>query len=155
MERNRSKMLPRVMNLMMIGLMGLAIASIAGLPWILDDYLDYTYQMTGSKFVTWLFLASVYLCGLLALHVLYRLKAIFKSCVNGDPFVMENVKALKAIAVSAFAIGAVFLVKAVFLATFLTLAIIFVFVLAGLFCLVLADVFEVAVSYKLENDLTI
>ncbi len=93
--------------------------------------------------------------GGLALVVLYELKKIFTTVSDNTPFVMGNVKSLKRIGLSSLLIGIVFVTKAVFFLTFLTMVVIFVFFLASLFCFVLADVFEEAVTFKQENDLTI
>lgn len=46
-------------------------------------------------------------------------------------------------------------VKCLFNITLATMAIMMVFIIAGLFSRVLAQVFDKAVTYKLENDLTI
>ena len=55
----------------------------------------------------------------------------------------------------AFAIAALMAMRLIVLFTPGMLAIVCVFLLAGLFSLVLAQVFDRAVSYKQDNDLTI
>ena len=54
-----------------------------------------------------------------------------------------------------FCIAAVSAIRLVIVITPATLVIILVFVIAGLFSKVLSKVFDQAVTYKLENDLTI
>ncbi len=54
-----------------------------------------------------------------------------------------------------FVIAAVCLRRAVLYTTAAMLVLVLVFVIAGLFSKVLAFVFDKAVDYKLENDLTI
>ena len=54
-----------------------------------------------------------------------------------------------------FIICGITLVRLVFVITPATLIIILVFFIAGLFSIVLSQVFAQAVSYKEENDLTI
>jgi hypothetical protein len=147
--------LPKVLSYFMIVLMVLAVGSMVLLPWIVSSYLDYAFKMTGSDFVRNYFLSVLYISGVLAIFVLYELRLIFRTCTDSNPFVMRNVISLKRIGFAALAIGMVFVTKAVMYLTFMTLVVIFVFALAALFCFVLADVFEEAIHYKNENDLTI
>lgn len=152
---SRRVWLPKALGYFMYLLMGIAVVSIIGLPWIVKSYVSYVYDITGSSFIRNYFLGILYVCGVLSLVVLYELKRIFTTCVAEDPFVMQNVTSLKRIGFASMAIGMVFVTKAVFFWTFLTLIVIFVFALAALFCFVLADVFEEAVNHKQEIDLTI
>ncbi len=95
------------------------------------------------------------LCGLLALWIIYYLRRIFRTVIAEDCFVEENVTALKRMGISSFGISLVTLIRLFFVITPATLIIILVFFIAGLFSLVLAQVFAQAVSYKQENDFTI
>jgi hypothetical protein len=147
--------LPRILSIVMVLLMVVAVISLICLPWIVAGYINYAFAYTGIAFVRQYFLGVLYASGLLALAVLYELRRIFDSCVANTPFIMRNVTSLKRIGISAFIIGIIFTTKAIFFFTFLTLIVIFVFALASLFCFVLADVFEEAIHYKNENDLTI
>lgn len=151
----RKKWLPKSLSYMMIFLMVVAVISLVTLPWLVSGYLDYAFAVTGTILIRNYFLAVLYVSGILALVVLYELRRIFNSVVNNTPFIMRNVTSLKRIGSCALFIGLVFVTKAFFFLTFLTLVVIFVFFLAALFCFVLGDVFEEAVNYKLENDLTI
>lgn len=147
--------LPKTLNILMIALMGLAVVSLIGIPWIIRSYIVYAEYATGIAFVKYYFTGILYLSGLLSLVVLYELKVIFKSCIDANPFVFRNVKSLRRIGFSSLIIGIMFVTKAILFPTFLTLIVIFVFLLAALFCFVLSDVFEEAVNYKIDNDLTI
>lgn len=147
--------LPKVLSYLMIVLMAVAVLSLVGLPWIIKGYIEYVYYFTGNEFVKMYFLIVLYVSGVLALVVLYELRLIFNTCVNSTPFIHRNVTSLRHIGFSAIIIGLIFISKGVLFFTFLTLIVVFVFALAALFCFVLADVFEEAVNYKLENDLTI
>jgi hypothetical protein len=55
----------------------------------------------------------------------------------------------------AFVIALIMLAKLLFVVTPATLVLVLVFIIAGLFSLVLSQVFDQAVTYKQENDLTI
>lgn len=68
---------------------------------------------------------------------------------------MDNVKSLNRIALSSFLISAAYVVKVVFFNSFLTIILAMVFVIAGFFSIILAEVFRQAVIVKEENDLTI
>ena len=99
--------------------------------------------------------AVLLLSGVMALYILWKLRGIFKTILNKDPFIMENVNALRKIAASSFIISVTFTAKCLFWFTLATVLIVIIFAIAGLFCLVLADVFRQAVLYKQENDLTV
>ena len=152
---SRRVWLPRLMSYFMVFLMGVAIVSLIGLPWIVNRYVNYVYYLTESTFIKNYFLIVLYLSGGLAILVLIELRKIFNSCVSETPFIMRNVTSLKRIGLAAFFIGGIFITKAVFFLTYLTLIVVFVFALAGLFCFVLADVFEEAVRHKEEIDFTV
>ncbi|MDE6433125.1 MAG: DUF2975 domain-containing protein [Lachnospiraceae bacterium] len=95
------------------------------------------------------------LCGFLALWIIYYLRRIFQTVIAKDCFVEENVTALKRMGGASFFISLITFVRLFFVVTPATLVIILVFFIAGLFSLVLAQVFAQAVSYKQENDFTI
>lgn len=95
------------------------------------------------------------LSGIAALYILWTLRGIFKTLLITNPFTMENVDALRKMAAAAFIITALYITKCLFWFTLGTAIIIIIFAIAGLFSLVLADVFKQAVQYKEENDLTV
>ena len=93
--------------------------------------------------------------GLGALYFLWQLKIIFKTLIGGNPFVSANITCLRKMSVCCFIIAVIFLARAVFYFTFEIAAVILVFIVGGLFCLTLKDLFKQAVSFKEENDLTV
>lgn len=95
------------------------------------------------------------ICGVLALWIIYYLRRIFGTILEKDCFVKENVVSLKRMGIAGFMISLVTAVRLFFVITPATLIIILVFFIAGLFSLVLAQVFAQAVAYKEENDFTI
>lgn len=110
-----------------------------------DQLLAYQWQMVAIYGV----------CGVLALLIISELRKIFKTVLKDDCFVRENVSSLERMGNYSFIIVILLLVKSMFYVTIASLALLFVFIIAGLFSKVLAQVFDRAVSYKLENDLTI
>lgn len=95
------------------------------------------------------------ICGVFAVLIIYELRKIFKTVINEDCFVMENVTSLKKMGNYSFFIAATTLARLFCYINSAVFVIIIVFVIAGLFSKVLAGVFDQAVTYKLENDLTI
>lgn len=95
------------------------------------------------------------LCGALAIWIIYYLRKIFDTILKGNCFVEENVVSLKRMGVASFLISLLFLLRVFFFITPAGLVVILVFFIAGLFSLVLAQVFSRAVYYKQENDFTI
>ena len=93
--------------------------------------------------------------GIFAILIIWELRSMFRTVLNGDCFVKENVRSLKRMGNDSFCIAAGSAVRLLIVITPATLVIILVFIIAGLFSKVLSNVFDQAVTYKLENDLTI
>ncbi|MCD7836780.1 MAG: DUF2975 domain-containing protein [Lachnospiraceae bacterium] len=100
-------------------------------------------------------IAVYFVLGVLAEILVFELRKIFNTVLKGDCFVMENVQSLKKMGNVSFFIAAMSVVRSVVYLTVAMLVVVLVFVIAGLFSRVLAQVFEQAVRYKEENDLTI
>lgn len=129
------------------------IAIIVALPFLLKWYIDVFRGSITEKY--WFLLPFLYFTGVLALAILNELRKIFNTFNRRDPFLMENVKSLRNMALSAFAISALYIVKVILFNSFLTIILAMVFIIAGFFGLILAEVFRQAVIVKEENDLTI
>jgi hypothetical protein len=95
------------------------------------------------------------IAGVFALAILWELRNMFKTVIKENPFVEDNVKSLKRMGLYAFIISVLMATRLFFVITPAALVLVAVFLIAGLFSLVLALVFYQAVTYKLENDLTI
>lgn len=108
----------------------------------------------GDPSRAWAVMAFLTAMGAMALWILAELIGVLSS-VDTDPFEERNVRAFFRMGLAAELAGAAFLLKSVFLFTFMTAVCGLVMVLSGLFALVLAQVFRRAVAYKRENDLTI
>ncbi len=93
--------------------------------------------------------------GFFAILILWNLKVMMRTVIHEDPFIRENVTSLKRMGICAFIISALMSVRLFFIVTPADLVLILVFLIAGLFSMVLSHVFDQAVSYKQENDLTI
>jgi len=93
--------------------------------------------------------------GIAAVVILRELRRIFKTVINKNCFVRENVISLDKMCKWSFFIVAMAIVRNFVYVTVAMLVVILVFTIAGLFSKVLSFVFEEAVGYKEENDFTI
>ncbi|MBQ7148320.1 MAG: DUF2975 domain-containing protein [Pseudobutyrivibrio sp.] len=98
---------------------------------------------------------SIMLVGGAAILILYELRKMMKTVLADDCFVEQNVKSLYRMGTYAFIITGLKLIRCFVYFTPAAVIVAGVFAFAGLLSKVLAIVFEKAVSYKLENDLTI
>lgn len=96
-----------------------------------------------------------FVLGIAAIVILRELRRIFKTVINKNCFVKENVVSLDKMCKWSFFIVVMSIVRCIVYVTPAMLVIILVFVIAGLFSKVLSFVFEEAVGYKEENDFTI
>jgi len=114
-------------------------------------------------------LLGFYIVGGLALgHILYRFLRITNTLIDSNPFTPDNVKSLKWIARDCFVVSFCYLINFLVNPAFAKVEIItidikgihtdveyLIFLFAGCFILILSKVFEQAVAYKEENDLTV
>ena len=96
-----------------------------------------------------------FVLGIAALVIIRELRKIFKTVVDKNCFVRENVVSLDKMFKWSFFIVLMSIVRSVVFLSIAMLVVILVFVIAGVFSKVLAFVFEEAISYKEENDFTI
>ncbi len=96
-----------------------------------------------------------FVLGVSACILLRELRKIFGTVLEENCFVRENVASLKKMGKWSFFIALVSLVRCIAYMTVTMAVIVLVFIIAGLFSRVLSYVFEQAVSYKEENDLTV
>lgn len=93
--------------------------------------------------------------GVLALLLVLELRRMLATVLADDAFVMENAVSLRRMGKCSFLIAALSVLRLGVAFTPATAVIIIVFSIAGLFCFVLCLVFQQAIRYKQENDLTI
>lgn len=98
---------------------------------------------------------SIMLVGASTLAILYELRKMMKTVINDDCFVKQNVTSLYRMGTYAFVITVLKLLRCFVYFTPAAVIVAGVFLFAGLFSKVLARVFDTAVRYKEENDLTI
>ena len=101
-------------------------------------------------------------------YIVFMLKGIINTLIKGDPFVRSNAIAFKKISVSCLIISMCYLLNLLLNSNFKAFKFIyvdnmgihtdmevFIFLFASAFIYILAKVFDRAVSFKEENDLTI
>ena len=97
----------------------------------------------------------LFLSGIFGILIIQQLRRMFTTVINNDCFVRENVASLEKMSIYSFFIAVITACRLFIYLTPAVFIIILVFVIAGLFSKVLAGVFDKAVTYKMENDLTI
>ncbi|QRN86689.1 DUF2975 domain-containing protein [Clostridia bacterium] len=159
-EKISLKAVSTITYALIIFLMLMTTIILGGLPWIIKSIVTVDigsgYQpIIASPGLYRYFLFFLYTAGVLAFLILNDLRRLFKSCLLEQIFVKENVSLLLRMAILTFLITVLFLTKVFVVNSLMTMAVSFVFFMASVFCLVLTLLFDRAVQYKLENDLTI
>jgi len=150
-ESFASKILRIILYIVFIA--GIAIT--VTMPFMIDTYMRVLYDAyevrAGYKLFITVFLMGI---GILGLFIIFELIVMLRTMLK-NPFVKRNVKSLNIIGVTAFITAALFFVKCFLYVTFLTLVFGICLVILGLFAFTLANLFDKAIEYKEENDLTI
>ena len=128
------------------------IAVIITLPLSIKFYGKYNSYFADNYYSLCVIL---FLSGIFAILIIQQLRKMFSTVINNDCFIRENVVSLERMSIYSFFIAVITACRLFIYLTPAVLIIILVFVIAGLFSKVLAGVFDKAVTYKLENDLTI
>lgn len=95
------------------------------------------------------------LSGGFCIKIVYELRKMFITVLKEDAFVDENARSLKIMGKCGFITALISVFRLPLSPTPATVVIIIVFSIAGLFSIVLCQVFEKAIQFKQENDLTI
>ena len=103
----------------------------------------------------WLHTILFMLAGAGAVCIIHELRRMFRTVLAEDCFVRQNVISLRRMGWIGLAIALVTTVRLIVIFTPATVVIIIVFFIAALFSFVLSQVFDRAIRYKEENDLTI
>lgn len=127
------------------------IAIFLTLPWCLKIAFDLIKNDENYYFL----LVFFYFTGVFALSLVYEMRKVFKNINQKNPFIIENVKSFKNMSIASFIISIAYVIKVIFFPSILTIIMTMVFIIAGLFLLILSEVFHQAVIVKEENDLTI
>ena len=132
--------------------------------WTLHVFLNAWWAVWMGGVYHYVMVLYLLVCGVCTAIILWQAKCVLDNIVGGRSFFDENGDRLKAAAVCCFVIAAVALAYVIFglwvyagEAVFLTFScmLVFVFLVAGLICLVMSALFRQAAEMKAEQDLTI
>lgn len=123
--------------------------------WMFTSVLPLLVQELNDKFYSTIAAVLGLICYAGALFIAIALLQMLRS-LSTDPFIKENVRRLRLMGFTAIGITAcTFLLLFIPVNVFIFLAAGMAVGLCGLLALVLAEVFDRAVAYKQENDLTV
>jgi len=128
------------------------IAATLALPWLFRWGARF-YPNLETHY--WLNTVLFMLSGAGAVLIIHELRRMFRTVLREDCFVRQNVVSLRRMGALGLGIAAVTAVRLCVIFTPATVIIIIVFFIAALFSFVLSQVFDRAITYKEENDLTI
>lgn len=115
------------------------------------------YGQLNILYVTyyWFMVAFFVICGIMACLIVYELRKMLKSVEVENCFIHENVTSLRRMGTYSFVISLMAFCRLVIETSPSVFIVSLVFAIAALFSKVLANVFEAAIQYKEDNDLTI
>ncbi len=149
-EKSIASFVKILLDIIFISGIGVLISLPVSVKW----YLMRIYGMREQNNYYYL-VALLAVTGFFALGILREIRKIFMTLNGRDPFVVQNVKSLNRMGIFSFVIAFFYVMKIFILNSFFTIVICMVFVIAGLFSIILAEVFRQAVEVKMENDYTI
>ena len=123
------------------------------LPFSLKMLGEYYWKEMAEQY--WPMLIIFGMSGICGLIIVFQLRKMMKTVVKRECFVDNNTKSLSTMGKVSFVITVLFIVKCILLPTPASFVIVLTFFIAGIFSHVLSLVFEEAVRFKEENDLTI
>lgn len=123
------------------------------LPFCLKWYLEFSQDFTTAYFYKTLLI--LYSSGILALVIVYQAIKLLKNVNKNNPFIMDNIKILNKIGVCSLLIAAIYIIAIFVIHSVFTIILFMTFTILGFMSIVLSGIFQKAIEYKEENDLTI
>lgn len=124
------------------------------LPWLVDWYIDST-AVEISQSTHRVMISMLYSIGIPVFITLGMAWLLTMNISRGKSFVKNNVTCLRVISVASLVIAVMVQFFSTFLKSFFPFIITIIFVLLALLCAVFANLFQAAIRYKEENDLTV
>lgn len=145
--------LSHFIEFLLTALMAVALILTLTLPWTIPAITEEQPGLPGLWYEKYLVVLLV--SGVLAILILWQARAILHIINHGNPFVREMVRRLRVIGVESLILAA-FYFCAVFVVTkFFMVAVFVAFSVIGLILFVFAQLFDQAIAFKEENDMTI
>jgi hypothetical protein len=130
------------------------LAAFVLMPFYLRQTLVFFYGDAADSLLVFYYVL-LYVTGALCFLILNNLRSLFNLMLKDQPFVRETERRLMRMGIESFFISGMLVVKIFCHNSLMTITSAVVFLIAGLFCFVLSDLFRRAVDYKEENDLTV
>lgn len=124
------------------------------LPWLIDWYIENT-AVEISASTHRVMISMMYTIGVPILIMLGLSWLLTMNISRGKSFITKNVTYLRAISVCSLIIAVLVQFFSTFLTSFFPLVITIIFLLLALLTAVFANLFQTAIQYKEENDLTV
>lgn len=156
---------PKILN--MVVTLGIAITCILllGTPLITTAFFKSQFFLLDHSLVM-IVTTCIYLCAIPYVISLFKLKKLSNLVVKNNPFSIESVKSLKVISICSFSEIIIFIICLKYLKHSVEffkytvlggpiIVVAFICITIGFSCLVLSELFNIAIKIKEENDKTI
>lgn len=134
-------------------LMVLAAALTITLPWSIPAVTLHYPGESELKFEKYLVVLAI--SGLIALLILWQARAMLHIINKGDPFVRDMVRRMRVIGILCLVLAALYFISIFFVTKFFMVLVFVTFSIVGLILFVFAQIFDQAIAFKEENDMTI
>ncbi len=124
------------------------------LPWLVDIYIDRT-AVEISQATHRVMISMLYSIGVPIFVTLVMAWLLTMNISRGKSFVKNNVTYLRVVSVASLIIAVMVQFFSTFLKSFFPFIITIIFLLLALLAAVFANLFQTAIQYKEENDLTV
>ncbi len=124
------------------------------LPWLIDFYIENT-AVEISPNSQKVMISMLYSIGVPTFITLAMAWLLTMNISRGKSFIMKNVTYLRVVSICSVVIAFMVLFFSTFLTSFFPVIITVIFLLLALLSAVFANLFQTAIKYKEENDLTV
>lgn len=130
------------------------VVTYVALPWLVDMYIDHT-AVEISQSTHRVMISMLYSIGVPVFVTLAMAWLLTMNISRGKSFVKNNVTYLRVVSVASLVIAVMVQFFSTFLKSFFPFIITIIFLLLALLSAVFANLFQTAIQYKEENDLTV
>ena len=124
------------------------------LPWLIDLYIENsTVEVSPNS--QRVMISMLYSIGVPTFITLVMAWLLTMNISRGKSFIMKNVTYLRVVSICSVVIAIMVLFFSTFLTSFFPVIITVIFLLVALLSAVFANLFQTAIKYKEENDLTV
>lgn len=156
---------PKILNTVVTIGISITLILLLATPFITTAFFKSQFSLLDNRLVT-VVAACVYLCATPYVIALFKLKKLSSLVLKNNPFSIESVDSLKVISICSFSEIIIFIACTKYLTHSVEffkytvlggpiIVVTFICVTIGFFCLVLSELFNIAIKIKEENDKTI